>query len=100
MVGKTQLLIRFAERMLMCKPDSLLLIYFFCDDLLNEFDKRHLYYIGIPAKEMETKDVLKEYIFDLGISYVVLKRDCKFRILFKQIKKLWEQIVQIGLSVK
>ena len=89
MEGKISTLFRFAEYWLMCEPGRLKGIYAKCNDRLDVYDKRQLYSVGIPARYLNTKEELKEYIIGLGMMYIEVKKDSSFRVFNKlKIKKL------------
>jgi len=88
MQGKISTLFRFDEYWLMCEPDRLKLVYEMCDEQLDVFDKRHLYNIGIPAKDFKTKGDVKEYAIYLGMMYIHANKESVFRAFNKLIKKI------------
>jgi len=88
MQGKISTLFRFAEYWLMCKPDRLKLIYEMCDEKLDVFDKRHLYKIGIPAKDFKTKEDVLEYAIYLGMMYIHANKESVFRAFNKLIRRI------------
>lgn len=70
-------------------PTELIKLYTLVSDPISQLDRRQLYNIGIPARDMEHRSDLKKYILEIGAEYVKIQRNSSFRQIGKARDRLF-----------
>lgn len=92
MKGKELTLFYCAAHYFGADPTELIKLYTLVSDPISQLDRRQLYNIGIPARDMEHRSDLKKYILEIGAEYVKIQRNSSFRQLAKARDRLFYHV--------